>query len=125
MKFTMRTITTSFIFLTFIVICNPIFAQFTEKEFDVDLWANGLPNTNGIDHTPFDDNIQNYKPSLRIFLPSKERATGRVIIACPGGAYGGLAYRHEGYDWVLQPIGHCLCCPEISYAKRKSRGSIL
>lgn len=39
MKFTMRTITTSFIFLTFIVICNPIFAQFTEKEFDVDLWA--------------------------------------------------------------------------------------
>ena len=48
MKFTMRTITTSFIFLTFIVICNPIFAQFTEKEFDVDLWANGLPNTNGI-----------------------------------------------------------------------------
>ena len=100
MKFTMRTITTSFIFLTFIVICNPIFAQFTEKEFDVDLWANGLPNTNGIDHTPFDDNIQNYKPSLRIFLPSKERATGRVIIACPGGAYGGLAYRHEGYDWA-------------------------
>ena len=58
MKFTMRTITTSFIFLTFIVICNPIFAQFTEKEFDVDLWANGLPNTNGIDHTPFDDNIK-------------------------------------------------------------------
>ena len=40
MKFTMRTITTSFVFLTFIVICNPIFAQFTEKEFDVDLWAN-------------------------------------------------------------------------------------
>ena len=78
MKFTMRTITTSFVFLTFIVICNPIFAQFTEKEFDVDLWANGLPNTNGIDHTPFDDNIQNYKPSLRIFLPSKKGASNKI-----------------------------------------------
>ena len=57
-------------------------------------------NTNGIDRTPFDDNIQNYKPSLRVFLPSKEKATGRAVIACPGGAYGGLAYGHEGYEWA-------------------------
>lgn len=72
----------------------------TEKEFDIDLWPNGLPNTNGIDRTPFDDNVQNYKPSLRVYLPPKEIATGRVVIACPGGAYGGLAYNHEGYDWA-------------------------
>lgn len=75
-------------------------AQVTGKPFDVDLWPNGLPNTNGIDNQPFDDNKQNYKPSVRVFLPSKDKATGRAVIACPGGAYGGLAYNHEGYDWA-------------------------
>lgn len=96
----MRTITSLFILWAFLVICNPVAAQVTEKEFNLDLWENGLPNTNGIDRTPFDDNIQNYKPSLRVFLPPKDIATGRAIIACPGGAYGGLAYNHEGYDWA-------------------------
>lgn len=96
----MRTITSLFILWAFLVICNPVAAQVTEKEFNLDLWENGLPNTNGIDRTPFDDNIQNYKPSLRVFLPPKDIATGRAIIACPGGAYAGLAYNHEGYDWA-------------------------
>ena len=96
----MRTITSLFILWAFLVICNPVAAQVTENEFNLDLWENGLPNTNGIDRTPFDDNIQNYKPSLRVFLPPKDIATGRAIIACPGGAYAGLAYNHEGYDWA-------------------------
>lgn len=84
----------------FLIVSTGAFAQVTDKEFDVDLWQNGLPNTNGKDHLPFDDNTQNYKPSLRVFLPSKENATGRAVIACPGGAYGGLAYGHEGYEWA-------------------------
>lgn len=92
-------------------ISGGILAQSTAKEFDVDLWKNGLPNTNGIDKTPFDDNKQNYKPSMRVFLPSKEKATGRVVIACPGGAYGGLAYGHEGYEWApyFNEQGIALC----------------
>lgn len=39
-------------------------------------------------------------PSLRVFLPAPELATGRAIVACPGGGYGGLAVNHEGYDWA-------------------------
>lgn len=45
---------------------------------------------------PFD--IEN--PSLRVFLPAPELATGRAIVACPGGGYSGLAVNHEGYDWA-------------------------
>lgn len=82
------------------VISNPIAAQFIQKEFDVDLWPKGFPNTNGIDHPPFDDSKSNYKPSIRVFLPSPGKATGRAVIACPGGAYAGLAYGHEGYEWA-------------------------
>lgn len=40
------------------------------------------------------------QPSLRVFLPSPELATGRVVVACPGGGYSHLAFEHEGYDWA-------------------------
>jgi acetyl esterase/lipase len=42
----------------------------------------------------------NFKPSIRIFLPDAKLATGRAVVACPGGGYGGLALDHEGYDWA-------------------------
>ena len=40
------------------------------------------------------------QPSLRVFLPAPELATGRAVVACPGGVYSGLAVNHEGYDWA-------------------------
>ena len=45
---------------------------------------------------PFDSE----QPSLRVFLPAPELATGRAVVACPGGGYSGLAVNHEGYDWA-------------------------
>ncbi len=41
-----------------------------------------------------------YTPEIRVFLPAAEKATGRVILACPGGGYSHLALGHEGYDWA-------------------------
>ncbi len=38
------------------------------------------------------------EPSLTIFLPPTERATGTAIIICPGGGYINLAMGYEGYD---------------------------
>lgn len=40
------------------------------------------------------------QPFLRVFLPAPELATGRAVVACPGGGYSGLAVNHEGYDWA-------------------------
>lgn len=39
-------------------------------------------------------------PSLRVYLPEKEKATGRMVIALPGGGYQHLAVFHEGFDWA-------------------------
>lgn len=36
------------------------------------------------------------KPTLTIVHPPKDKATGRAVVVCPGGAYGGLAAEHEG-----------------------------
>ena len=57
-------------------------------------------------------------PSLRVFLPAPELATGRAIVACPGGGYGGLAVNHEGYDWApyFEQTRHRTDCTEISDA---------
>lgn len=72
-----------------------------QSAFDIDLWPEGLPNSNGIDKTqPFDDSKQNFKPSIRVFLPEAAKATGRAVVCCPGGGYSHLAMDHEGYDWA-------------------------
>lgn len=70
----------------------------TQRTFDIDLWPNGLPNTNGIDSKPFDDSKQNFKPSIRVALPTNPN--GKAVVACPGGGYSHLAKEHEGYDWA-------------------------
>ncbi len=37
-------------------------------------------------------------PTLRVYLPAKEKASGAAVVICPGGGYAGLAITHEGYD---------------------------
>lgn len=37
-------------------------------------------------------------PTLSIYLPTKEKATGTAVIICPGGGYSILAAGHEGVD---------------------------
>lgn len=37
-------------------------------------------------------------PTLSIYLPPKEKATGTAVIICPGGGYSILAAGHEGAD---------------------------
>ncbi len=89
--------------LTFVMIgILSVLAMRAQKPaFDIDLWPNGLPNSNGIDKTlPFDDSKQNFKPSIRVFLPEAGKATGRAVVCCPGGGYSHLATGHEGYDWA-------------------------
>ncbi|MGA0559448.1 alpha/beta hydrolase [Larkinella sp. VNQ87] len=37
-------------------------------------------------------------PTLTVFLPPKNKATGAAIMICPGGGYALLAYGHEGEE---------------------------
>ena len=65
-----------FVLLVLLLTCLQVSAQSTPKPFDIE------------------------QPSLRVFLPAPELATGRAVVACPGGGYSGLAVNHEGYDWA-------------------------
>ena len=38
------------------------------------------------------------EPTLTVFLPAKEKATGTAVIICPGGGYSSLSFNYEGTD---------------------------
>jgi acetyl esterase/lipase len=88
-----------FFMLSFLISTLKLSAQ--QEAFNMDLWPNGLPNSNGIDQSqPYDDSKQNFKPSIRVFLPDADKATGLAVVCCPGGGYSHLAMDHEGYEWA-------------------------
>jgi acetyl esterase/lipase len=35
-------------------------------------------------------------PTLEIYLPEKDKATGAAVIICPGGGYSVVVYQGEG-----------------------------
>jgi acetyl esterase/lipase len=55
----------------------------------VPLWPGGVPGAQGTD--PEKD-----VPTLTIWLPKPETATGAAVVVCPGGGYAMLAVDHEG-----------------------------
>ena len=37
-------------------------------------------------------------PTLTVYLPEKEKATGAAVVICPGGGYSGVAIDKEGHE---------------------------
>ena len=54
------------------------------------LWPDGAPGAKGT--APGDT------PTLTIYQPEEDKATGAAVVICPGGGYGHLAMDHEGYQ---------------------------
>ena len=63
-----------------------------QKVFDVHLSDESISEVNDLAETS--------RPFARCFLPDPVKATGRVIVALPGGGYQDLMFKHEGYDWA-------------------------
>lgn len=71
-----------------------------QNTFELPLWPNGAPNSNGLAGTEEDleggrvANVIN--PSITVYKAN--RPNGTAIIMCPGGGYARLAMNHEGHD---------------------------
>src|SRR5260370_32540911 len=59
-----------------------------QEPVSIPLWPNGAPGALGDEDRD--------KPTLTIFLPIKNQASGVGLIICPGGSYVSLAANHEG-----------------------------
>jgi acetyl esterase/lipase len=55
----------------------------------IPLWANGAPGAKG--DAPEDI------PSIQLYQPLADKASGAAIVVCPGGSYARLS-PHEGHD---------------------------
>ena len=70
----------------------------------IDLWNGKVPGAiqsdefkQSVDTTAgWVDKQAIVKPSLYFYPAPKEKATGTAVVICPGGAYWGLAIKHEG-----------------------------
>jgi endo-1,4-beta-xylanase len=66
----------------------------------VPLWPKGAPGSEG---KTAPEKVENgrvtsvHQPSLTVYLPPKEKATGAGVVVIPGGGHRMLAIDHEGY----------------------------
>lgn len=72
------------------IVAAPLVARAGEPVAVMPLWAEKAPAAKG--------EAEADKPTLSIYLPPAEKATGTGIVVCPGGGYGALALGHEGKD---------------------------
>ena len=71
----------------------------------IQLWPNGAPGSEGktapeaVRISPEGEHIVSsvHHPSLTVYLPSKEKATGAGVVIIPGGGHRELWMDHEGY----------------------------
>ncbi len=75
----------------------------------VPLWPGGIPGLEGKNekekvvelskNQKHDRRVSSiHEPSLTVYLPAKDKATGAAVVICPGGGHRVLAIDHEGYE---------------------------
>ncbi|MGI4019914.1 MAG: alpha/beta hydrolase [Janthinobacterium lividum] len=68
----------------------------------IPLWKNGAPGFENLRNEP--EQAKDYwvkhinNPSLTVYLPAKEKATGAAVIICPGGGHSLLVIDAEGTE---------------------------
>lgn len=86
--------------LFFLLQVSTILAQDTAKTYY--LWSNGAPGYESRKNEPeeakdyYIKNIHN--PSVTVYLPPKEKATGAAVVICPGGGFRLLVFNSEGRE---------------------------
>jgi acetyl esterase/lipase len=86
------------------LISLPVLVSYIQKSEVISLYDAEIPNskpTKNEERSEYQaDSIliisKVSQPTLTVFLPTKDKATGAAVIICPGGGYSVLAFGHEG-----------------------------
>ena len=85
----------------------------------VPLWPNGAPGSEARRNEPekvVGSNVSNiHHPSLTVYLPARDRATGCAVIIAPGGGHARLAIQHEGYNVAEWLADHGIAAFVLKY----------
>lgn len=91
------------------------------------LWKKEIPNFKTSDETEIreEGDIVWYRnvsvPTLEVYLPTKQNATGIGVVICPGGGYQGLAYDWEGTDIAKAFNAHGMAAFVLKYRMPQSK----
>lgn len=92
-------IITAFFFFTFY---NPILSM---SQISMPLYQDGIPNSKPAPDSELPISRGSIVvlgkvsvPTLSVYLPAKEKATGTAVIICPGGGYSVITIDHEGKE---------------------------
>ena len=103
---------------------------------EIKLWPNGAPGSEGVtaqevsrpstnpkySGMPANFTVTHY-PSLYVFLPPKEKATGAAMVVAPGGGHTQVVIEKEGWevaDWLNE---HGIAAFVLKYRLAKAPGS--
>jgi len=79
-----------------------LFAADEARPVSIPLWTNGAPGFENRRNEPElakDYWIRNiHNPSVTVFLPPAEKATGAAVLICPGGGHRELVFKAEGVE---------------------------
>jgi acetyl esterase/lipase len=88
--------------LVFAVLIARLEASGVEPLQVIPLWPNGAPGSEARRNEPeqaADYWVRNiHNPSVAVYLPPKEKATGAAVVICPGGGHRLLVYIPEGVE---------------------------
>jgi acetyl esterase/lipase len=79
---------------------SALFAQ--SPPINIPLWPNGAPGFEQLKNEP--EQAKDYwvkhinNPSVAVYLPPREKATGAAVVICPGGGHRLLVYNAEGVE---------------------------
>ena len=88
--------------IIFIICLLPALASAQTKSFVTPLWEKGAPGFEKLRDVPeqakdyWVKNVNN--PTLTVFLPPKDKATGTAVVVCPGGGHRLLVFNAEGIE---------------------------
>ena len=87
------------------------------------LWPAGAPGSEARKTEPekiTGSNVSNiHQPTLTVYLPTKETATGCAVIVAPGGGHARLAIDHEGYNVAQWFADHGIAAFVLKYRLAK------
>jgi endo-1,4-beta-xylanase len=95
------------------------------------LWPNGAPGSEGkadeetVRTTPQGEHVTAnvHRPSIGVFLPPKESASGAAVVIAPGGGHSELWADHEGVNPARWLAEHGVAGIVLKYRLAREKGS--
>jgi acetyl esterase/lipase len=126
-SFTLRLLAGVVVGVASIVAC----AQNTGDHEVVKLWPKGVPRVQAdtrpetVRISPEGDHVITHvaEPSVTVYLPSQQTATGAAVILAPGGGHSELWIDHEGFRVAEFLSGHGVAAFVPKYRLAREKGS--